>query len=59
MKVTMTNLRVKCDVGGCNRDAEFVIRSERTGVHTGIYLCADCARAMRDALTKSLRERRA
>jgi len=58
MKLSKVTRKIRCDVGGCGGYAAFALASGRTGTHTSIYLCDDCARALYQALARAYGKKR-
>ena len=53
MKLSKVSRKIRCDVGGCTNNASYSVMSTRTGAHTSIYLCDDCASALWQSLSKA------
>ena len=58
MKLSKVSRKIRCDVGGCGNFATFALASGRTGTHTSIYLCDDCAKALHQSLAKAYAKHR-
>ncbi len=57
MKLIKNNYKFRCEIGGCCNWADYVLVMDRTGIHSKIFICEDCAKKMLDAVKKVLQDK--
>ena len=46
MELTKCKYRMRCELGACGRRADYTVRFARTGVRSGLNVCAECLREL-------------
>lgn len=54
MKLIKNNYKIKCEMGACRNDADYVLTVDRVGIHSNFCLCGECAKKIRDAVDEVL-----
>lgn len=57
MKLIKNNYKFRCEIGGCCNWADYVLTMDRTGIHSKIFICEDCAKKMLEAVREVLAEK--
>lgn len=52
MELLKNKYKLKCEMGACRNNADYVLVMDRSGIHSSICMCRECAEKLKNALLK-------
>lgn len=50
MELIKNKYKIRCEMGACRNMADYVLVMDRSGIHSSICMCAECAEKLKAAL---------
>lgn len=50
MELIKNKYKIRCEMGACRNNADYALVMDRSGIHSSICMCADCAKKLKSAL---------
>lgn len=59
MELIKNKYKIRCEMGACRNMADYVLVMDRSGIHSSICMCAECAGKLKEALCSEPKEKTA
>ena len=59
MELIKNKYKIRCEMGACRNMADYVLVMDRSGIHSSICMCGECAEKLKEALCSEPKEKSA
>lgn len=57
MELIKNKYKIRCEMGACRNMADYVLVMDRSGIHSSICMCGECAEKLKEALCSEPKEK--
>lgn len=57
MELIKNKYKIRCEMGACRNMADYVLVMDRSGIHSSICMCGECAEKLKKALCSEPKEK--